>query len=262
MNNKKYKIISGGVLVIALVAMIGIVYAAYSQTLNINGDATVKANSWNVHFANLSEVEITGEAKEITKPSIKNNSTTIGDYSVLLSKPGDTVTYDFDIVNDGTFFAGLVDYKYSTPECTGTGENAIKDAENVCKNLKYSISLDNLTNSGSFPLYYQESWSPDEHKATGGCVKNCILNPRTMLNDDFGTSKIRGHIRIIYEEGTADELPENDVVISNLSAQINFRQIDKPCTKPSDYNSKGVESGNVDWGDMNFDDVDWGSKGF
>ena len=135
MKNKKVGIISGGVLVLALVAMIGIVYAAYSQTLNINGDATVKANSWNIHFANLSDVELKGEAKEITKPTIKNNSTTIGDYSVLLSKPGDSIGYTFDIVNDGTFNAILDVIKIPTPTCTGTGESAEEDAAKVCKHL-------------------------------------------------------------------------------------------------------------------------------
>ena len=60
MDKRRQGIIGMAVLVLALVATIGVVYAAYTQTLNINGTATVKTNSWKIKFANLSEAELTG----------------------------------------------------------------------------------------------------------------------------------------------------------------------------------------------------------
>lgn len=236
MNNKKYKIISGGVLVIALVAMLGIVYAAYSQTLNINGDATVKANSWNVHFANLSEAQLTGEAKELTAPTIKNNSTTIGDYSVLLSKPGDRVKYTFDVANDGTFNAGLYDINISKPICTGTGEKAEEDATKVCKHLIYKVRHQIMDRGyilpiNNPPIYYKLG---DALGDDGFCT---ILPPKdkyenyksTCLTDidDRGFLYEGLSIILYYDQNVpAEDLPKNDVAISNLGVEFIFTQVD------------------------------------
>ena len=237
MNNKKYKIISGGVLVIALVAMIGIVYAAYSQNLNINGDATVKANSWNVHFANLSEAQLIGEAKQLTAPTIKNNSTTIGDYSVLLSKPGDSVTYSFDVVNDGTFNAGLDKINISRPTCTGTGESAEEDATKVCEHLQYYIyhpsqaSFNyNFSNIGS-PIYFNVG---DNMIDDGFCTilasKDKYEHYISNCSSTFGENLYLYEnlsINLYYDKNVpVEDLPKNDVAISNLGVELIFTQVD------------------------------------
>ena len=41
-----------GVVIVGLFAFIGIVWAAFSTSLNINGAATVEKQGWDVHFAN------------------------------------------------------------------------------------------------------------------------------------------------------------------------------------------------------------------
>ena len=229
-------------------------FRSYSQTLNINGTASAKANSWDVHFANLSDAKLTGEAKEITKPMINTKDTNIGDFSVVLSKPGSGIEYTFDIVNDGSFFAGLEDVIINTPKCTGVGENATKDAENVCKYVTYSVYFENDAASDAFPMYYQSSWG--EHAAVYYCNKSSILNPKDKTNDEFGVERISGHIKIFYgrqnfwEDIPDEELPKNEVFISNLGAQITFRQVDKTCTKPSDYVGGATGSVDTDWGTM------------
>ncbi len=91
-------------LLVSVVA-VGIVYAGFSQTLNINGSGNVVAASWNIHFANLSNVVKTGSANVVTPAQIKTGRTQIREYYVELVTPGDSLAYTFDIVNGGDFDA-------------------------------------------------------------------------------------------------------------------------------------------------------------
>ncbi len=201
MNTKKYGLIGGGILVLALVAAVGIVYAAYSQSLTINGTANVKANSWNIHFANLRMATNVG-VQEITAPTIKNNSTTIGDYSVLFSKPNSHVKYSFDIVNEGTFDAIIYasDLQASTPICTGTGENAEEDAKNVCKYIVLGYEL------------------PKEYDIS---TESLLIRAGETVHD-FGMSLAYSH----YPDIPVEDLPKNDVIVSNLTSSITVAQAD------------------------------------
>lgn len=196
MEKKKEKIIGAGIIVFALVVAIGVVYAAYTQSLYIDGNATVKANSWKIRFANLSEVKLTGEAQQLTAPTINTNDTTIGDYSVLISKPGDSITYTFDIVNEGTFNATAPIPTVTAPTCTGVGENATEDAANVCKYLTYTLTIpESAIQDGSIINL------PNKTTITG-----CTLT-LTYSADVPHT-----------------ELPTNDVAISGLNKSIVFSQ--------------------------------------
>lgn len=196
MEKKKEKIIGAGIIVFALVVAIGVVYAAYTQSLYIDGNATVKANLWKIRFANLSEVKLTGEAQQLTAPTINTNDTTIGDYSVLISKPGDSITYTFDIVNEGTFNATAPIPTITVPTCTGVGENATEDAANVCKYLTYTLTIpESAIQDGSIINL------PNKTTITG-----CTLT-LTYSADVPHT-----------------ELPKNDVAISGLNKSIVFSQ--------------------------------------
>lgn len=196
MEKKKEKIIGAGIIVFALVVAIGVVYAAYTQSLYIDGNATVKANSWKIRFANLSEVKLTGEAQQLTAPTINTNDTTIGDYSVLISKPGDSITYTFDIVNEGTFNATAPIPTVTAPTCTGVGENATEDAANVCKYLTYTLTI-------------------PESAIQDGSIIN-LPNKTTITGCT---------ITLTYSADVPHtELPTNDVAISGLNKSIVFSQ--------------------------------------
>lgn len=194
---KKYGIAGGAILVLALVAAIGVVYAAYTQSLNINGTANVKANSWKIKFANLQDVKLTGEAQEIVKPTLSADSTTIGNYSVLISKPGDSVTYTFDIVNEGTFNSKAIEPIIGQVVCTGTGDNAEVDAANVCKHLTYKWNIPESAKVNDEVILN-----------AGDTIKNVSV---TLTYDD--TDKVE-----------VSELPKNDVAISGLDTAIVFTQ--------------------------------------
>ena len=97
---RKNKILVGA-MVFVFVGIIAIAYAAFTQGLNINGSGVNRKSNFDIHFANLSSPTIVGTANVAIAPTIQNNSTVIEDYSITLATPKDSVSYTFDIVNDG-----------------------------------------------------------------------------------------------------------------------------------------------------------------
>ena len=91
-----------------LVAVLGltVAFAALSTTLNIKGSAYLYAAKWGIKFQNLSEPSIVGEASDAKTAKIEKD-VSINDIKVTLSKPGDSVTYTVDLVNDGDINAKI-----------------------------------------------------------------------------------------------------------------------------------------------------------
>ncbi len=102
-KERKIKVLSLVALVVAVLGLT-VAFAALSQTLTINGTANVDAASWDVHFENLTS-NVAGDAKITKMPTLSNNNTYIGDFEVTLTKPGDSVEFCYDTVNDGTIDA-------------------------------------------------------------------------------------------------------------------------------------------------------------
>ena len=103
MNQKKQRTLAIFALAVALVATT-IAYAALSTTLNISGNITKKGGSWSVGITNLSSVSTTGTGSMSKAPSV--SGTTLS-FDANLKKPGDSVSFTFDIVNSGTVTAGM-----------------------------------------------------------------------------------------------------------------------------------------------------------
>ena len=103
MNQKKQRTLAIFALAIALVETT-IAYAALSTTLNISGNITKKGGSWSVGITNLSSVSTTGTGSMSKAPSV--SGTTLS-FDANLKKPGDSVSFTFDIVNSGTVTAGM-----------------------------------------------------------------------------------------------------------------------------------------------------------
>ncbi|MBQ9013874.1 MAG: hypothetical protein IJ094_10075 [Bacilli bacterium] len=132
--------------IVALVAAIiglTVAFAAMSRTLTINGSAKMDTATWDIHYENLSAATLTGGAS-VPNPdtaTIKNgDTTTIENIDMTVTKPGDSVTYTFDVVNSGTINAKIGTLtKQLKPNCAGTGANADADAALVCGNLTYEF---------------------------------------------------------------------------------------------------------------------------
>ena len=123
-KTRKIKIISLCALLVAVLGLT-VAFASLSQTLTINGSAAVDAASWDIHFEKTSgkETEVKGAAT-FTEPTL--NGTTIENFSATLTKPGDSVTYYFDIVNNGTVDAVVSNdnFSYGYTKCMGLREGS------------------------------------------------------------------------------------------------------------------------------------------
>ncbi len=135
------------VLVVLLLGLISmtVAYAALTQRLDIESTAGINSLEWDVHFANLSKGEVIG-SPSITEPKLSN--ITINGLDVEFTKPGESVTYNFDIVNNGTIDARLDTLKINTKEdgivCTDSnGSKDSQDAINVCNNISFSVTKAN-----------------------------------------------------------------------------------------------------------------------
>ncbi len=116
-RQRKIKILA---LIAMSVAVLGltVAFAFISTSLKINGSGTFKGGEWDVHFDNLSEAKIIGDAKEVTKPQITDGGITINDLNVSVLKPMDKIVYTVDVVNSGKMTAEIssIQMTWLTPE--------------------------------------------------------------------------------------------------------------------------------------------------
>ena len=122
---------------------ISVGFATLRTQLNIEGTTAVNPSNWKIKFQNLSEPTLEGTAQVNTAPTITND-THLGDYSVTLKKPGDSVTYTFEVANTGDIDAELTTYTKANPTITATGsENGADDVDIVTENLVYTLTYSN-----------------------------------------------------------------------------------------------------------------------
>ena len=196
--NKNTKIITGSVVALAVIVVLGLVYAAFTQQLTINGTATGRSSSWKIYFSRLTSPILNGTAKELTAPTIKNNSTTIGDYSVSVTSPGDYIEYEFDVTNDGDYDATLSNLSINSASSltyVGSGDNKTNDENNVKSQIEYTLKYksDGTTVSQDDTLKSKET--------------------KTML------------LRLTYKTfNDASLLPQADVAISGLGISLTYTQ--------------------------------------
>ena len=126
-------------LIIAVVSL-GVAFAAFSSTLTINGNATVTAASWDIHFENLSQPTTTGTASVATPGSL--TTTSFSGLVVNFKSPGDSITYTWHVVNKGTFNASLATSPATLPKpvCKVGQDATAQSAVNVCKHLNWTVT--------------------------------------------------------------------------------------------------------------------------
>ena len=102
-KQKNIKIMAFIALIVSVLSL-AIAYTAMSKTAKINKNSNIMDARWNVHFDNL-ESKTYGDAQIIKYPALKNDKTYIGDFSISLTKPGDSVLFTYDVVNSGSLRA-------------------------------------------------------------------------------------------------------------------------------------------------------------
>lgn len=121
MKQRDHRNIVIGVLCSALLVM-GVGFAYLTSALTINGSVGVKNATWDVKFTNIATVAnptSTNVSNAISEDGLTAN------FNVLLTQPGDTVTYTLTVKNSGTIDAKISNIEATTPTET-TGNKAIK----------------------------------------------------------------------------------------------------------------------------------------
>ena len=190
--NKDKKLVFGILALLVGIIVISISYAAFTQNLNINGTGNVQATSWSVHFANLTNAVTSGTAHEDVAPTIKASRTDIGDYEVSFYTPGDSITYKFDVVNDGDYDAKIAVVTKGTPSCSGTDTTS---NTNVCNNLEYTL-------------------------------KYTSNNQDVAVNDTLRKNETKNMTLVLRYKSTIgqNELPTAEVTVSNLGITLQYAQ--------------------------------------
>ena len=101
-DRKKRNIIIGSLC--CLLIIMGIGYAVLSQTLNISGTANMKG-TWDIKITDISEASRTGKADPGT-PTISTNGVSAS-FEANLWMPGDSITYNITVKNNGNIDAAL-----------------------------------------------------------------------------------------------------------------------------------------------------------
>ncbi len=118
------------------ISLLGLIVSYYVIVHNFT---KVDAAVWNVKFENL-ETKKHGKAT-CELPTISDTS--ISDSKISFSHSGDSVTFTFDVKNQGTIDAILGTVFQGSLKCVGTGNNALKDANDVCDNIHYELKYKN-----------------------------------------------------------------------------------------------------------------------
>ena len=192
-KQRKVKTLSIVALIVAVLGLT-VAFASLSQTLTINGTAKVETATWDIKFANLSAATKTGAAEVTTEPTLQDDSTALKTFAIKLTKPGDSVTYTFDVKNSGTIDAIITGIVPETikPVCTGvSATNAEADAKIICDGLTYSLTY------------------TDDGKAVA-------------KNDTLAAGETKNlTLKLAFE---SDSLPTDDVNISGLDIALTYGQ--------------------------------------
>lgn len=192
-KDRGIKTLSVIALIIAVIGL-SIAFAALSTTLIIDGATKLDSASWDIHFENLSAPTITGNAKELKRPTL--STTSIIGYEVALTKPGDSVTYEFDVKNAGSINAMIGSFAKQKMSCTSNNTDAIKkqkDEEIACNNITYE-------------LRYKDN------------------NELVGISDELNVGKSKRLVLIFKYNDEAEEIPSSVVEIGNSNINIIYVQ--------------------------------------
>lgn len=142
MKDRGFKVIAIAALLLAVVGLT-VAYASYTESLKISGTVTAKGSteSWDVHFTEPSAPVLGGIATVGTAPTA--TATVISGFNVNFFAPGDSVEYDFDVVNGGKLDAELTAVTLGTLTCkpgNGATKATEEEATALCNDLTFKLT--------------------------------------------------------------------------------------------------------------------------
>ena len=185
------------ILIVLAVCLIGITvaYATLSQNLNISGVAKVEKTSWNIHFTKVLTPKAEGYA-EGGKATLNSDSTVLTVSEGILKVPGDTITYVFDVINEGDLDAEVETVLTTIDSCKASDNTT--DVTMYCDKIKYD-------------LVYQDT-------------KEAVKKNDQLLK---GESKTLNLIITYDKNKELTSLPNTEIVLDNITSTINYTMIQK-----------------------------------
>ena len=185
------------ILIVLAVCLIGITvaYATLSQNLNISGVAKVEKTSWNIHFTKVLTPKAEGYA-EGGKATLNSDSTVLTVSEGILKVPGDTITYVFDVINEGDLDAEVETVLTTIDSCKASDDTT--DVTMYCDKIKYD-------------LVYQDT-------------KEAVKKNDQLLK---GESKTLNLIITYDKNKELTSLPNTEIVLDNITSTINYTMIQK-----------------------------------
>ena len=201
-KRKKNNIIIGSLLAVVLLMAVG--YAAFSSVLNISGTGSI-TSSWNIKITNVEVSNIVGDASDGEGTTFEDLTATIN--SNLVS-PGDSITYDVTVRNDGSLDAILTDINltestnpaisFSTSNleegtALGSGEEAILKVT-VTYNNSVTSQPDDTSADLSVTLTYEQKGSGTiipggDTVNMGGQEVELVSSGDGLYEDEYETGK-------------------------------------------------------------------------
>lgn len=194
MHRMKVKNLENIILSVLAICLIGITiaYATLSQNLDISGVATVKKGEWNIHFTKLLTPKSEGDATA-GKAVLNGDSTVITISNGILSAPGDKITYEFDVINEGDIDAEV--------ELTSTQMENCR-AEN-------GTDVTSFCNKIEFELFYKDTKTP-------------VAKGDKLLGKEEKTL----NLVITYDKNRdLTSLPTSPIILSDITSIINYTMI-------------------------------------
>ena len=203
MREQKRKIII--ISLVGLLLIMAISYAAFSSVLNIQGTTSISSN-WNIKITNVTSKDIVGSASNQEEPSWENLTAT---FNTNLVSPGDSITYEITVSNEGTLNAKLDKITLSDTnnpaikfETSGLTEGDILNAgSNTTLNVKVSydinVSSDPVNKVGELTVTLDYSQASSSTPSGGVLALTKITelvesNPEEIYTDDKGNIRYYG----------------------------------------------------------------------
>lgn len=209
---EKTKNVLLGVLIVGLVSMT-VAYAALTQTLNINGSATVQniSQSWHVRFRALDSTKDGSTYTAITPTqyatlandaalSFTSDSTIVTLPAVTLKAPGDKVEFVWVVENTGDINAILTGKTDITLGAATWGQNETLDAT-----AKQAL-IDDIDVTFTY--------------ADGTAI---TANSDTLAKTT-GKAYLKVKIEYVKDTVNAQTLPSQDVTFSSITAALTYGQ--------------------------------------
>ena len=149
-------------------------------------------------------------ARVVTQPTL--GTTLISGLDAEFKNPGDYVTYDFYIVNDGNIDAQISDYVLNTSAngfvCTDSEDSTSStEATNVCGNMDFKVTYIDATTAAQTGTVIAAGTEIAE-----GQILKANQQVKVRLTAQF------------KDTDNSSILPSNDVTISGLNAVITYQQ--------------------------------------